>query len=236
MDLQAIKSIIERAYSEGRNRLLEPEAKQICKLAGLPVDDWHVAKTADEAVNYASRLGYPVVMKIVSPQVVHKSDVGGVMLNLDSEEKVRAAYSEILENVKAKVPEAEVKGILVERMAPPGIETIVGALKDPQFGPTIMFGLGGIFVEVFRDVSFRVAPLTEADALSMIREIKAYPVLAGARGKPPADIGALISTLMKTSQLVVAIPEIRELDFNPTIVYPSGARIVDARIILEKRS
>ena len=227
------EKIISKAREEDRDFLLEPEAKRLCALYGLPVTRFEVAKSEDEAVEAARRIGFPIVLKVISPQVLHKSDVGGVILNLKDEEGVREAYRRIHENVKAEVPGAVIEGILVQEMAPSSTEVIVGAIKDPTFGPTIMFGLGGIFVEILRDVSFRLVPIERVDAEEMIGEIKAYKILEGARGMPKADKEALIEILLKTSEMLMDIPEIKELDLNPIMVYEKGAKIVDARVILE---
>jgi len=174
-----------------------------------------------------------VVIKIVSPDIIHKFDVGGVVLNLKSSEEVKEACNRMLMNVKKHKPDAKIVGILVQEMIPPSTEIIVGATKDPQFGPALMFGLGGIFVEVLKDVSFRIAPITRSDAKEMITEVKGYPVLKGYRGQPPADINAIVEILLNTSRLVMDYPEIKELDLNPILVYEKGAKTVDARIILE---
>ncbi len=230
---EKVSKIFEEARKEGRNYLLEPEAKTICMEYGIPVTKFRVAKTVEEAVKFAEEMGYPTVLKIVSPDVIHKFDAGGVILNLKSPEDVRDAYKKILENVKKHKPDAKIRGILVQEMAPSSTEVIVGSTKDPQFGPALMFGLGGIFVEVLKDVTFRIAPITEQDAREMITEVKAYPVLKGYRGQPPADIDAIVKILLATSRLVMDHPEIKELDLNPIMVYEKGAKTVDARIILE---
>ncbi len=226
--------IIERALKEGRKHLLEPEAKAVCAEYGIPVPRGRVAKTADEAVQIAEEIGYPVVLKIVSPDVLHKSDVGGVLLNVLDADGVREGFKRILDVVRSHVPEARVVGVLVEEMAPKGVaEVIVGAIKDPQFGQTLMFGLGGVFVEILKDVTFRIAPIDERDAYEMIREIKAYPILRGYRGQPPADEKTIAAILVSASKLVMDFPQIKEMDLNPIIVYERGAKTVDARIILE---
>ena len=228
-----MSEIITQALKEGRKFLLEHEAKALCLEYGIPVTKFKVASSAEEAVKFAEEIGYPVVLKIVSPDVIHKFDVGGVILNLKSAEEVRNAYNQIIENVKKNKPDAKILGVNVQEMAPPSTEVIVGAIKDPQFGPTIMFGLGGIFVEVLKDVTFRIAPITEEDAREMISEIKAYPILKGFRGAPPADTEAIVKILVNVSKLVMEHQEIKELDLNPIMVYRSGAKTVDARIILE---
>jgi len=231
--MEKVSQILEKAKKNGRKYLLEPEAKAVCMAYGIPVTKFKVAKTSDEAVKFAEEIGYPVVLKIVSPDVLHKFDVGGVVLNLKSQRDVRKAYGQILDNVKKKVPNARIVGILVQEMAPSSTEVIVGATKDQQFGPAVMFGLGGIFVEVLKDVAFRIAPLSEEEAKEMITEVKGYPLLRGFRGQPPADIDALIKILVNTSKLVMEHLEIKELDLNPIMVYKKGAKTVDARIILE---
>jgi acetyl-CoA synthetase (ADP-forming) len=231
--LDLVSKIFEEAHRQGRKFLLEPEAKAVCMEYGIPVTKFRVAKTVDEAVKFAEELGYPVVLKIVSPDVIHKFDVGGVVLNLQSREQVQKAFNQIRESVKKHVPNAKILGITVQEMVSPSTEVIVGAVKDPQFGPALMFGLGGIFVEVLKDVTFRIAPINEAEARGMITEIKAYPILKGHRGLPSVDIKAVTKILVDTSRLVTRYPEIKELDLNPVVAYEKGAKTVDARIILE---
>jgi len=228
-----VSQIFEEARKDGRSYLLEPEAKMICMEYGIPVTRFRVAKTRGEALKFAEEIGYPLVLKIVSPDVIHKFDVGGVILNLKSAKDVQDAFDKILTNVKKHKPDARIVGVLVQEMAPSSTEVIVGATKDPQFGPALMFGLGGIFVEALKDVTFRIAPITELDAQEMITEVKAYPILRGYRGQPPADIDAIVQILMNTSRLVMDHLEIKELDLNPIMVYEKGAKTVDARIILE---
>ena len=235
MSNEVVSKIIQKALNEGRTYLLEPEAKEIIRSYGIPTTSFRVAKTPDEAVRYAEEIGYPVVLKVISPDIIHKSDAGGVKVNLKNEDEVTKAYNEILENVKKYKSDAKITGILVQEFCPEGREVIVGMAKDPQFGPALMFGLGGIFVEVLKDVSFRVAPITRYDAEEMIKEIKAYPILQGIRGQPPADIETLIDILLKVSSLVTEHPEIDQLDLNPIFAYPKGAKAVDARIILSKQ-
>ncbi|MEM3699887.1 MAG: acetate--CoA ligase family protein [Candidatus Bathyarchaeia archaeon] len=225
--------IFSETRKEGRKFLLEPEAKAVCMEYGIPVTKFEVAKSEAEAVKFAEAIGFPVVLKIVSPDIIHKSDVGGVIVGLKSAKEVRDAYKKILENVKKHRADAKIVGVLVQEMAPASTEVIVGAIKDPQFGPALMFGLGGIFVEVLKDVTFRIAPITEDEAHEMIREVRAYPLLKGYRNLPPADIDAIIKILLNTSRLVIDHEEIKEVDLNPIMVYERGAKTVDARIILE---
>jgi acetyl-CoA synthetase (ADP-forming) len=226
-------NVFAQAKKEGRKYLLEPEAKALCQEYGIPVTRFKVATSADEAAKLAEGIGYPIVLKIVSPEVIHKFDVGGVVLDVKNASEVKDAYEKIMKNVKKHKPEAKIVGVLVQEMAPASTEVIVGSTKDPQFGPALMFGLGGIFVEVLKDVTFRIAPITESDAREMITEVKAYPILKGFRGQPPADINAIVNILLNTSKLVMEHLEIKELDLNPIIVYEKGAKTVDARVILE---
>jgi acetate---CoA ligase (ADP-forming) subunit beta len=229
---QTVK-IINQAKKEGRKALLEPEAKTICAEYGISVNKFMLAKNEKEAAAYADQIGYPIVCKIVSQDIIHKSDAGGVKVNLKNSADVVTAFKTIIENAKKYKADAKIEGVLVQEMAPSATEVIVGAIKDPTFGPTIMFGLGGIFVELLKDVNFRVAPITVDDAKEMITQLKAFPLLNGYRGAPTADIDALVAILCGVSRLVMEHPEISELDLNPVLVYPKGAKAVDARIILE---
>jgi len=226
------EAVLKQARAEGRNLLNEVEAKQLLADAGVPVVTTVLATTPEAARDSAEQLGYPVVLKIVSPDISHKSDVGGVKVGLGNADAVTAAFDEILANAKKAVPDANITGVAVQPMAPEGTEVIVGMTTDPQFGPVMMFGLGGILVEVLKDVSFRVVPLTERDAGQMIDEIKARAILDGVRGQPPVDKPALRSALLKVSEFVEHHPEIRELDLNPMFAYPDGTVAVDARIVV----
>jgi acyl-CoA synthetase (NDP forming) len=231
--LTKTSEIISKVRREGRKALLETEAKTICVEYAIPVTTFKLAKTEREAVALAEQIRFPVVLKIVSPEIIHKSDAGGVMVNLKSAIEVQDAYRKILENAKKYNSKARIDGVLVQEMAPQSTEVIVGAIKDPQFGQTLMFGLGGIFVELLKDVTFKVAPITRQDAEEMITEVKAYPLLKGYRNTPPADINAIVTVLLNTSKLIMDYPEIKELDLNPVMAYEKGAKTVDARIILE---
>jgi len=231
--LNETQKIISQAQKEGRKALLEPEAKTICMEYAIPVTKFRLANNAREAAEFAEQLGYPVVLKIVSPDIIHKSDAGGVMVNLKSKAEIQDAYGKILENAKKYKAAARIVGVLVQEMAPQSTEVIVGAIKDSQFGQTLMFGLGGVFVELLKDVTFRIAPITREDAQEMVTEVKAYPLLKGYRSTPPADIDAIVNILLCTSKLIMDYPEIRELDLNPIMAYEKGAKTVDARIILE---
>jgi acyl-CoA synthetase (NDP forming) len=229
-----VTQVIESARREGRAWLTEIESKELLAQAGLPVVETRLARTKQEAISIAKELGFPVVLKIASPDIVHKSDAGGVKLGLKNATEVGRAYREIMDLVKQGEPQATIYGVSVQRMIRPGIEVIMGMSKDAQFGPVLMFGLGGVFVEVLKDVSFRIVPITRRDARHMIEEIKAYPVLKGYRGREPANIEALEDMLLKLSHFVEQSPQIKELDLNPIFAHRDGAVAVDARIIMEE--
>ncbi len=229
------EEIIINAVKEGRKKLLEHEAMKLLELYNIPIARYGFAQDEEEAVKIAKDIGYPVVLKIVSPDISHKTDVGGVIVGVESDEGVREAFRKIMSNVKNAAPNARIAGILIQEMAKPGfLEVIVGATRDPIFGPVIMFGLGGIFVEVLKDVSFRIAPLSPRDADEMVREIKSYKILEGYRGMPPRDIEAVKDIILKVSKLMLEVVEIKELDLNPVMLYAKGegAKIADARMIL----
>jgi len=233
VNLSITSKIISQAYRESRKNLLETEAKSICMEYRIPVPSFKLSKNVEDAVDIAEQIGFPVVLKIVSPSIIHKSDAGGVKVNLKDADEVRIAFERILENAKKYDSEAKIVGVLVQEMAPQSTEVIIGAIKDPQFGQTLMFGLGGIFVELLKDVTFRIAPITREDAREMLTKLKAYPLLTGYRNTPPADLDAIIAVLLNTSKLVMDYSEIKELDLNPIMAYEKGAKTVDARIILE---
>ena len=212
--------------------LTEHEAKKVISKYGIPVTQGSIAKSVDEAFHIASSIGFPVAMKISSPDISHKSDVGGVVLNIKKEE-VKAAYSDMISSIRKAVPGANIEGVLVQQMAPAGHEVIVGLKKDAQFGHALMFGLGGIFVEIYKDVSFRVTPIDKKEALEMISEIKGYPILKGIRGRKPADVDAVADVLVSVSEMAQK-ENIVELDINPLIVGENGAIAVDARAMVEK--
>lgn len=224
----------QEIIARGRQRgwLLEPEAKELCKAYGLPVGEWRVANSEADALSHSAELGFPLAMKIVSPDILHKSDVGGVILGIESPEKVRDAFGRM--RAVAERTGSRFEGALMERMAKPGVETIIGAKRDPQFGPVIMFGVGGIFVEIFKDVAFRVAPIDRADAMEMINELKALPLLKGARGRKPVDLESLADSLIRAAKLMIENSEVSEIDLNPTMGYEDGCKVVDARIILRR--
>jgi len=228
------QKIIESAKKEGRSSLLEQEAYEVLKAYGFPVIKSVLAKNENQAVDAAEKIGFPVVLKVASPDVLHKFDYGGVKLDLKNRNEVRKAYHEILKNVLARKPKAQITGMTVEKMAHQGKEVILGMSRDPQFGPILMFGLGGIYVEALEDVSFRLAPIRELTAISMINKTKTHKILEGFRGGPVYDMEAIAECLKRLSQLVIDFEEIKELDINPLLVYEKGkgCKIVDARIIL----
>lgn len=234
VDKARARQVIDAVRAEGRSFMLEQEAYDILKAYDFPVIRSVMAKSEDQAVKAAKTIGYPVVLKIASPDILHKFDFGGVKLNLNNPEELRSAYQTILRDVKSKKPDADIHGILVEEMAREGKEVILGMNRDPQFGPLLMFGMGGIYVEALEDVSFRLAPIRELTAAVMISKTKTHKILEGFRGGPAYDTGSIADCLKRLSQLVCDFEEIAELDINPLIVYPEGegCRLVDARIIL----
>ena len=211
--------------------LLEPQAIALLRNYGIPYPDHGYAHSAEEAVELAECLGYPVVLKVVSPDVIHKSDMGGVALGIEDARSVSQAYEGVLRSVREHAPGADVQGMLVCRQALPGLEVMVGALNDVMFGPALMFGLGGIFAEVLKDVTFRVIPIQRVDAEEMISEVRGYPLLAGTRGQSGYDVPALIDLLLAVSHMVSERPEIEELDLNPVRLYEKGLVALDARIM-----
>jgi acetyltransferase len=238
IDGKIARDIIAKVRAEGRTGLTEIESKKIFASYGLPTVSTEIAKTEEEAVELAEKNGYPIVMKIVSPDILHKSDAGGVKVNIKDEAGVREAYKTILENAKAYKPDANIHGIVIQEMAPWGTEVIVGSVNDPTFGATVMFGLGGIFVEVLKDVTFRVAPITESEAMTMLTEIKSAPILDGVRGETARDKAALAKVLTQYALMVNDLAdEVKETDANPVLVYEEGKGvcIVDARIILKDK-
>jgi acetate---CoA ligase (ADP-forming) len=224
--------LLERAVLEGRH-LLEPESLALLRDHGVAVMPHVLARTREEAQQAAMALDSPVALKIVSPQVIHKSDVGGVKLDRQGDEAVGQGYDQLLTDVQRATPAAEIHGVLVVPMAQPGTEWIIGMVRDLQFGPTIMFGMGGVLVELFKDVSFRIAPFDERVALDMIQETKGYRLLQGVRGEKPKDIASLVKLLVQVSQISTQYPQIKEVDLNPIRVYEDGYSILDARILLD---
>lgn len=229
------RAIFETATAEGRHSLLEHEAKALLALHGAPVSGDRLARTAQEAAAIAARLGAPVALKICSPDILHKSDAHGVKLQLETDTEIRNAFSEIVESAKRYKAKADIKGCIVSPMAEPGTEVIVGTKVDPQFGPVILFGIGGILVEVLKDVVFRVLPISRGSAKKMLSELRAAPILNGVRGQPPVSHEALIELLLTVSDVIESYPQIQEMDLNPVIAREDGLTVVDARILLRGR-
>ncbi|MBI3078472.1 MAG: acetate--CoA ligase family protein [Deltaproteobacteria bacterium] len=233
MDLTAIRRLLTAVRQEGRLALTEPEALAVLDLAGIRVTRAGVAGTVTEAVALARELGFPVVMKIVSPDILHKSEAGGVRVGVTSEREVRAAYRALVARARAVRPTAAIRGILVQAQVAAGVEAIVGSTTDPQFGPVVMFGAGGLLVELLGDVTFRVAPLTRDDAADMLAEIRATKLLDGFRGQPPVDRAALVDAIVRLGTLAYELrDEIREVEVNPLILARDGVTAVDALLTL----
>ena len=230
--MSSATEIIGKARREGRAVLTEIESKQLLGSLGILTTQMRLAASQQEAVAFSREIGYPCVLKVSSADITHKSDAGGVKVGLKSEQEVAEAYEAIMTSCRAKFPQAAIEGVTVQNMAKPGLEVIIGMATDPQFGPVLMFGLGGVWVEVLKDVSFKVVPLTKADAAKAVREIRAARLLDGFRGSDPVDKSALEDILLRVSEFVAETPAVKEMDLNPIFAYPDGAVAVDARVIL----
>ena len=227
------EKIVEKILASERKVALPDESLAMVKLFGVDVPDYALVKTAEEAVAVSKEIGFPLVLKIASKDVPHKSDIGGVVINVENAQEVERNYHKVLDNLKRVVPEAQIGGVLVQKQLPEATHLIVGGVYDEQFGPAVMFGLGGVFVELFKDVSFRIAPVAETEALEMIKEIKAYPVLSGYRGSKKLDIEQMTKTIINISELITNISTIKEVELNPLFAYEKSVTAVDARIILK---
>ena len=226
-----ITEVLKKKIDTGQNVLTEFESKELLKEIGIAIPAQKLTKTKEDTIAAAQEIGYPVVMKLMAEDVVHKSDTGAVKLNIKNKDEAEKAFNDLM-----KIESQSEKKISVQKMADePITELIIGMTTDAQFGPALMFGIGGILVELLEDVSFRIAPITEYDAKEMIHEIKGFPILDGSRGKPKADIDAIVDTLLKISDLVTKNEEIYEMDLNPVFIYQKGLICVDARIILKKK-
>ena len=232
VDKNKARSVFDKVKSEGRTNLLEDEGREILDAYGFPLPNSALAATEDEAVDAANKVGYPIVMKIASPQIVHKSDAGGVKVNLINDDEVRNGFKTIMENAKKYDSNAEIKGVLIVEMVKGGKEMIIGSKLEPGMGPVVMLGMGGIYVEILKDVTFRLAPLTDQEANDMISSIKTKKLLDGVRGEKPSDIKKLAECIQRLSQLVTDFTEIKELDMNPVLVMEQdqGCKILDVRI------
>jgi len=238
IDEDKIKKIIEKVKSERRLNLTIDEAIKIAKAASIPVPRAAIAKSKREAGELAEAIGYPVAMKIVSPDILHKTDIGGVILGVKSRREAEESYDALLRRTRLTMPGAKIVGVLVQKMVPAGREVIVGAVRDRQFGPLMMFGLGGIYVDFLKDVSYRLCPLTRREAAGMIEETKAYVLLRGVRGEPPSDIDAIIDVMLRIAQVMISFEEIAEMEINPLFVYESGEGClgVDIRVTITHKS
>jgi acyl-CoA synthetase (NDP forming) len=225
-------SLLQSISKEGRNFFLYTEAKKLLETWNIPVTETKIAKNQKEAIQAANSIGFPVVMKIFSPDVVHKSDSGGVITDLRTEKEVIQAFDKMMENYRKSKSSVRIDGVIIEKMLS-GVEVIIGVTKDPQFGHVLMFGMGGVLVELLKDISFRLIPIDPVDAKEMIREVKGYPLLEGYRGQK-GNIESLIDLLLKVSNLIVRYPEIFEMDLNPVFTFSSGSIVADARIIIGK--
>ncbi|MBC7235966.1 MAG: acetate--CoA ligase [Chloroflexi bacterium] len=235
VDKKAVADLLNKVRQEGRQAIGDAEAQDILRAYGITTPQSVVAATAEEAVRYSAKIGYPVVMKIASPDILHKSDVGGIIVGVKNAEEVRQAFDTLIRRAKEHQPQATLWGCQVQEMVQNAREVIIGMNRDPQFGPLVMFGLGGIYVEVLKDVAFRVAPMTRVEAQEMMESIRTYPLLKGVRGQPPADLEAIVNTILRVSQLVTDFEDIAELDINPLLVREKGqgAVAVDMRLILK---
>ncbi|RLB92582.1 MAG: CoA-binding protein [Deltaproteobacteria bacterium] len=231
-----VRHVFASVIKQHRHDLIEHEARSILKAYGFRLPESRIARTTAEAQKAAAEIGYPVVMKIASPDVLHKSDIGGVRVGIEDDKMAEDAFFHITSNIRLRQPHARILGVMVQEMITHGREVIIGITRDMQFGPMIMFGLGGIYVEVLKDVAFRIAPLSVEEADDMIRETRSFPLLRGVRGEPPADIEAIKDALLRVSQMAVDFPEIIEADINPLLVCPEGqgAVAVDARISIQE--
>ncbi len=227
------QKIFNKLRDERRTNLTELESRQILEHYRIPVVEGEVIQEIESAIDFANKFEYPVVLKVVSRDILHKTDAGGVKVGIKNEKELREGLINLIKTVKKKKPKAKIDGIFVQKMLPESPEVIIGGKKDPTFNHVILFGLGGIFVEVFKDVSFRVVPIKEKDAVEMISEIKGVKILRGIRGKAPVDFKALVDILMRTSRMLEENPEIKELDINPVFAMTDGTVAVDARIIID---
>ncbi|QOR94157.1 acetate--CoA ligase family protein [Thermosphaera chiliense] len=232
--MSTASSLITKVYLEERIKLLEDEVFELLKAYNIPTAPYAVARSIDEVSLMAEKVGFPLVIKIISPDIIHKTDVGGVRLDIWSKQEALKAAEEITEKVRASNPQARINGFLLQPMMPKGVEIIIGGLHDPVFGSVVMFGAGGIFVEVFKDVSFRVAPLTIDEALEMIDEIKTSAILKGYRAQPPVNKYSIAEIIVAVGKMLDEHPEIESMDLNPVFAYPDKAYVIDGRIILRK--
>ncbi len=225
-----ISDLIAQATSEGREVLNEYESKILLKRHGVPVTEIRFARTLAEALRAAREIGYPVVMKIVSPEITHKTDVGGVALNIDSDEKLASEYELMLRRIREVAGNVTILGVTVQEQVDRGVELMIGAMRDMQFGPVVALGIGGVFVEVYGDVAYRVAPVDRHDVLDMLDELKGRRLLDGFRGLPPVDLESVVGMVVKISDIIMEHEEIAEMDLNPVVFKGRDGKVVDARV------
>jgi acetyl-CoA synthetase (ADP-forming) len=238
MTKREAKRMLKDAISSGRKVLLEPEAKSLLSAWGIDVPksvsgQWSVVSGQKDIEDTIRELTPPFVLKVISPDILHKSDVGGVVTGLRDAEEVKNALSTVIKNLKKKAPGARVEGFLLEEMAPSGVEVIIGGLRNPQFGPVVMFGIGGVAVELMKDVSYRLTPINKKEVLEMMMEIKSYPLLTGYRGSKPVDLKRLADVVVTVSEIITEMEDIREVEINPLIAHEKDAIAVDVRVILK---
>jgi acyl-CoA synthetase (NDP forming) len=232
MDKESIERLVAEATGRGARTLVEPEVNGILRASSIPVPRYKVVKDMDEAGREAEAIGYPVVLKVVSRDIIHKTEAGVVMTNLKGADDIESAWSEMMFNLADTAPTARIEGFLIEQMAPQGVEVIVGAIRDVQFGPAVMFGIGGVAVELLKDTSFRLAPVEKDEALEMMTEVKGYRLLTGFRGSEPRDIDAVMEVIVKLSRIIDETEGVKEMEINPLVVFEKGVLAVDARAIL----
>lgn len=230
--MESVKEMIQEIRSQGRSMLLEHEAKEVCRSYGLRAPCSAVVTNEEQARAKADELGFPLVAKVVSPDILHKSDCGGVILGLSDSDQVVTAFRNIVQSAQHNCPTASVEGVLLEAMVPSGTEVIAGCMTDPQFGKAVMFGLGGLFVEVYSDVAFRIVPVSREDATEMIEELRGYSILKGARGRPKVRLDVIQDLITNLSRMVQDLDVVDQVDLNPVILRESDATVVDAKIIL----
>ena len=232
MDTGSMDRIVKEALSVGRKVLVEPEAKEVLRLASFPLPRSKAVKDVAGAIDAAREIGFPVALKLISPDIMHKSDAGGVFLNIMDEQEIEEKWSQIILGVADDYPTALIEGFLIEEMVKKGAEVIIGCVRDEQFGPAVMFGIGGVTVELMKDVSFRLAPITRGEAFEMMGEVKGFPILTGYRGQTVKDLDAIADALIKLGDIVGRIEGIKEFEINPLIVHERGAVVADARAVL----
>lgn len=228
-----MKEILRKSIQSGNKVLPELEAHKICEAFDIKCPPTELVKSKEACIQAGNQMGYPVVIKIFSKQIVHKSDAGGVIVGIKNAEQLSESYDNMMKTVKERCPDAEIEGVMIQKMMDKGVEVVIGAIKNPQFGPVVMFGMGGIYIEVFKDVAFRLAPVDKAEARRQIEQTKIFNILKGVRGEAPCDIEALCNMIVNVGKLISSYDEIEEIDFNPVICYPDHCVAVDARMVLE---